>query len=146
MRYLPCALLLVAIGCDATIPQGKLVCTRDSDCPPDWHCVADQTAGHCFASNAPVPKNDAGSVRGADAGADSGTGGRMPGLTVPKEATGGSGAPLAGTLVEPSSATFSTLGGRRGDQMITVYDDGFEVGDRACTPDGHFCMTGGFQP
>ena len=48
--------------------------------------------------------------------------------------------------VPPSLAGAATFGGRRSDGTITVYDDGFEQGQRLCTADGKFCVTGGFSP
>lgn len=48
--------------------------------------------------------------------------------------------------VPPSLAGAATFGGRRTDGTITVYDDGFEQGQRICTADGKFCVTGGFSP
>ena len=41
---------------------------------------------------------------------------------------------------------FLTLGGRRSDGTITLYDDAFEIGERLCTADGKFCVTGGLTP
>jgi hypothetical protein len=48
--------------------------------------------------------------------------------------------------VPPSSHGFPSLGGRRGDGVMTVSGDGFERGERLCTSDGRYCVTGSFSP
>jgi len=53
---------VLLLGCTATIPEGRLGCTTDSDCPPDWSC----SAGRCYEGAGP-PDTDAGG--GVDAGA-----------------------------------------------------------------------------
>lgn len=58
----------------------------------------------------------------------------------------GSDGGIATAPVPPSLAGAATFGGRRTDGTITVYDDGFEQGQRICTADGQFCVTGGFSP
>jgi len=59
--------------------------------------------------------------------------------------TGDAGSTLAAP-VPPSSHGFATHGGRRTDGKVTVYGDGFEPGDRRCTLDGNYCISGGLQP
>jgi len=51
-----------------------------------------------------------------------------------------------GRGVAPVGATFGSLGGRRSDGALTVYDDGFEGVHRMCTRDGMFCAMGSFGP
>lgn len=48
--------------------------------------------------------------------------------------------------VAPSSHGFSSAGGRRGDGTMSVYGDGFEVGERRCTLDSNYCVTGSLVP
>ncbi len=48
--------------------------------------------------------------------------------------------------VPPSSHGFPSLGGRRGDGVMAVSSDGFERGERLCTSDGRYCITGSFLP
>jgi alpha-tubulin suppressor-like RCC1 family protein len=50
------ALALLA-GCSVSIPDGRLECTNDTECPPGWGCAA----GHCYA-----PGTDAGLDGGSD--------------------------------------------------------------------------------
>jgi len=83
---------------------------------------------------------------GADGGGAGGTGGSVDSGT-------DSGTPDAGvdagTVTKPVPSTntgFGTLGGHRTDGTITVYEDGFEIGERLCTGNGLFCVTGAFTP
>ncbi len=48
--------------------------------------------------------------------------------------------------VAPTTTGFATLGARRTDGALTVYDDGFEKAPRTCTGNGLYCVTGGFEP
>jgi len=87
---------LTLLGCTATIPEGRLACTSDSDCPPDWRC----SAGRCFESgrDAGAGTTDAG-PGGTDAGPgsdDAGPGGMDAG-------PGGSDAGPGGTDAGPGS-------------------------------------------
>jgi hypothetical protein len=82
---------------------------------------------------------------GADGGGDSGTGGVDGGTDSGTQDAGSDG----GTVAKPVPSTntgFGTLGGQRTDGTMTVSDDGFEVGERLCTGNGQFCVTGAFTP
>jgi hypothetical protein len=47
----------------------------------------------------------------------------------------------------PATVTgFSTLGEPRSGGGVTLSGDGFELGERRCTANGLFCVTGGFEP
>lgn len=62
---------------------------------------------------------------------------------------GGSGddGGIVGLERVPASVTaFSTLGETRTGDAITLSGDGFEYGERLCTANGLFCVTGGFGP
>jgi len=57
----------------------------------------------------------------------------------------------AGGIVDllrvPATVTaFSTLGEPRTGDDLTLSGDGFEYGERLCTANGLFCVTGGFGP
>lgn len=54
--------------------------------------------------------------------------------------------PTATDPAAPSLGAAATLGVRRTDGTLTVYDDGFELGARVCTVDRQFCVTGSFAP
>jgi hypothetical protein len=139
----------------------------ESDCAGNF-CGdrADQTcsaeAGGCVA----VGRGDAGQVVVVDDDAgpeDAGSDARpvvpnlpdaSPSEAGPNEAgpnEAGPSEPDAGPIittapVPPSTTGAATLGGRRTDGTITVYDDGFELGGRVCTDDRKYCVTGSFSP
>jgi hypothetical protein len=47
----------------------------------------------------------------------------------------------------PATVTaFSTIGEPRTGDDLTLSGDGFEYGERLCTANGLFCVTGGFGP
>lgn len=82
-----------------------------------------------------------------DAAADDGGG------TVGPAMDAGADSGVDGGPVEPptrpvptSSTGFGTLGGHRGGGTLTLYDDGFETGERLCTTNGLYCITGAFTP
>lgn len=82
---------------------------------------------------------------GGDGGGDSGTGGGDSGTDSGTPDAGSD----AGTVTKPVPSTntgFGTFGGHRTDGTITVYDDGFEIGERLCTGNGLYCVTGAFTP
>lgn len=53
--------------------------------------------------------------------------------------------PTGATDLRARSFGFVTLGKERSGGGATVYDDGFLLGERACTSDGKLCATGGFE-
>jgi hypothetical protein len=48
--------------------------------------------------------------------------------------------------VPPSSHGFGSMGGRRTDGTVSVYGDGFELGERRCTADRRYCATASLVP
>ena len=61
--------------------------------------------------------------------------------------TGGDGGGVVGLLPVAATVTaFSTLGEPRTGDGLTLSADGFELGERLCTANGLFCVTGGFGP
>lgn len=61
--------------------------------------------------------------------------------------TGGDGGGIVGLLPVPATVTaFSTLGEPRTGSGVTLSGDGFELGERLCTANGLFCVTGEFGP
>jgi hypothetical protein len=58
---------------------------------------------------------------------------------------GGAGRSDARLTIE---GTITTVGGSVGpsSSAVRVYDDGFEIADRACLPSGAVCVTGGITP
>jgi len=75
------ALLPLALSaCGVSIPEGKLKCAKDSDCPSDWMCAD----ARCY-SKAPSGRGDAGGQGGdgsvnANTGGQDGGGNNAPGL------------------------------------------------------------------
>lgn len=61
MRPVVFAPLAFILGCSVSIPDGRLTCAADEDCPPGYGCAA----GHCYA-----PGTDAGLDGGVDAPPD----------------------------------------------------------------------------
>ena len=61
---------------------------------------------------------------------------------------GGSGGDdVVGLIPVPATVTaFTTLGAPRSGDGVTLSGDGFEHGERRCTANGLFCVTGGFEP
>jgi hypothetical protein len=168
------ALVLVLVmvwGCKARIPVGVIACERDADCPAPLVCRHDgkDPSRYCFdtAKRDATKKPDVGATMPRDSGAglwsDGGADARSaersdaspqadydastpdamrPGLDSGQD----SGRPPVDPRVSPSSVGFLTLGVLRTGDGMRVYGDGFESGDRHCTADGQFCVTGGFQP
>ncbi len=61
------------------------------------------------------------------------------------------GADTAAPVVPPSGMVLraggiTSLGGIVTSGTLSLYDDGFEVADRACSADGVLCVTGGIVP
>jgi len=74
-----------------------------------------------------------------DAGGESGAGGQAGSMSD----DGG----VVDLLRVPATVTaFSTLGESRTGNGATLSGDGFEYGERLCTANGLFCVTGGFGP
>lgn len=78
---------------------------------------------------------------GVDAGGEGGSAGQG----------GAGGAGDDGGVVDllrvPATVTaFGTIGQPRSGDGATVSGDGFEYGERLCTANGLFCVTGGFGP
>jgi len=68
------------------------------------------------------------------------------GGTAGQGGAGGNGG-IVGLIRVPATVTaFSTLGAPRIGDEIALSDDGFEYGERLCTANGLFCVTGGFGP
>jgi hypothetical protein len=78
--------------------------------------------------NQPDPGGDDGGMAG-QGGSTSDAGGVVDLLRVPATVT-----------------AFSTLGEPRTGDDLTLSGDGFEYGERLCTANGLFCVTGGFGP
>lgn len=57
------ALLCLAAGCDADLPEGRFLCADSVDCPDRWFCRGD---ARCYST--PEPASDAGPDGGVDAG------------------------------------------------------------------------------
>lgn len=67
MRFVLLVLtLVVAIGCEFTIPVGRYPCNVTADCPPNQLC----SAGLCVAMQMDATVPDGGSADGGDAGVD----------------------------------------------------------------------------
>jgi hypothetical protein len=59
---------------------------------------------------------------------------------------GGEGGIVGLTRVPATVTAYSTLGEPRTGDAVALSDDGFEYGERLCTANGLFCVTGGFGP
>jgi hypothetical protein len=143
---------LIGSGCKAEIPVGIFACKTASDCPHGFvcrtdpasvelRCYATSTADGTTAGTGSPDDSDAGSAGTRAAGAGGDAGGKAAG----QNAAGGGagGAPSrAGPLQAPALVT---LGERRTGGGLTLYDDGFEIGERACSTD-RLCVTGGIRP
>lgn len=143
MHGMRAAVLVFGLGilaaCKADIPEGVFSCERDRDCPSGFFCRSegDDDARYCYAGAAgsAAPKAGTGGAAKPDAGA--GGAGRD---------AGADGGPPSGAGVPPTRGSFSSVGQRRSGDGLTIYDDGFESGERLCTSDARLCVTGGFQP
>lgn len=70
----------------------------------------------------------------------------VDGGTAGQSGAGGEGG-IVGLIRVPATVTaYSTLGDPRTGDAITLSGDGFEYGERLCTANGLFCVTGGFGP
>jgi hypothetical protein len=74
-----------------------------------------------------------------DAGGESGAGGQAG-------STSDAGGVVDLLRVPATVTAFSTLGEPRTGDDLTLSGDGFEYGERLCTANGLFCVTGGFGP
>lgn len=61
-------IVLLLSACQPSVPDGRLECMSDDDCPDDWHCWSDE---RCHRE--PETGSDAGADSGSDANVDSGT-------------------------------------------------------------------------
>lgn len=123
--------VVLSSACAGITCEGKLT----ESCYPD--------VGHCVPVSRVVPTQLLADGGTAPSSVDAGDlGGALT--------DGGSGPVDAGSSiaqpVPPSSHGFGSLGGRRGDGKVTVYDDGFEQAERRCTLDGRYCVAGALQP
>jgi len=137
-------------ACKADIPDAVFACNADSDCPSGFECRsedADGNARYCYASGA---EHDGGrSDAAGQAGRDGGGGAGKPAVDAGFDAgVDRDGGPDAGPAAPPALGPigFSTLRERRSGGGLTLYDDGFERGDRLCSSNGRLCVTGGFEP
>jgi hypothetical protein len=157
IRFTPTALLLASVigsSCKAEIPVGIFACKTANDCPhgfvcrtdpasDDLRCYATGTSDATTAGAGSPGDSDAGSAGARAAGAGGEAGGKAAGSGAGEKAGGAGGAPSpAGLLQAP---TLSTLGERRAGGGLTLYDDGFEIGERSCSADG-LCVTGEIRP
>jgi hypothetical protein len=63
--------LLLLCACSAEIPEGKLLCETDGDCPDGFACVDTERGGRCYS---PAAADDAGDGDGDGDGRDAGDG------------------------------------------------------------------------
>jgi hypothetical protein len=144
-------------GCSASIPEGIYACTRPSDCPSGFECREDDGGGFCYrpgGANAGSGGSGGQGGRGGRGGSGAGTGPDAGGVSGAGRggAGGDAGTPMAGAdagppaPVAPRSTGFTSLGGVRSGGGLRLYDERFERGDRRCTADERFCVTGGFEP
>jgi hypothetical protein len=80
---------------------------------------------------------------GATVASGSNTATEMPSHVVEATVTLTAGAVLPG-LVALRTSAISTVGPNPGTDMLKLYEDGFEFGERACA--GALCVTGGLSP
>lgn len=95
-----------------------------------------------------LESNDVGAI--GDASAEAGGPGDA---SVADDASGPEPVATDGGKLEPSPATvpptsgaFATLGARRGAGTLVLYDDGFELGERACAAAAALCLAGAITP
>jgi len=77
---------------------------------------------------------------------DAATSGQGSGLDTGVDAEVDAGSMRPEPLRAPTTAGLATVGARRSDGALTVYDDGLELGERRCTANGQHCVTGAIVP
>ncbi|MET0384458.1 MAG: Ig-like domain-containing protein [Polyangiales bacterium] len=79
---------LFCVACTVRPPDGRLVCTRDNECPTGWYCREDD---RCYRDPSPAPSDG-----GLDGNAADGGRGERDADTHPEDAGGGGTAGAAG--------------------------------------------------
>jgi hypothetical protein len=122
--------VVLSASCVGMLCEGKLAesCYGDvGRCVPVSRVVPEVQLGDAGTSELPTPVSDASTLTDQDAGpVDAGS--------------------VVAAAVAPSSHGFGSTGGRRGDGTVSVYADGFELGERRCTVDRQYCVTGSLVP
>jgi hypothetical protein len=135
---------LVSSGCSIRIPDGVIDCSKDADCPRDFHCRARGELRRCVRASTPAADGgkplDTGVAPAADSGEPLDTG------VAPAADSGGALPPADGgsPLGEVSVAAPPTFHGFTTSGATAL--DGFEKGGRVCTTNGRYCVTGAFEP
>jgi len=126
MRWCAVALVLALGGCEAKVPEGKLVCDTAGDCPSGWLCLAGDHGQRCYSSEGALN----GGALDRDAGVDGSAGGNLDGGSLAGSggssgsngglagSGGGSGAD-GGGLAGPDGGIGSDGGGMSSDPCDT---------------------------
>ncbi len=73
MRAVAVALLLLVLGCEPVVPEGRCACATDEDCPDEMVCRPER--GRCYATLADGGgERDAGPRDAGEAAVDAGDG------------------------------------------------------------------------
>lgn len=127
--------VVLSANCVGMLCEGKLTesCYGDvGRCVPVSRVVPEVQLSDAGTSELPTPVSDASTPTDQDAG--------------PVDAGPVDAGSVVAAPVPPSSHGFGSTGGRRGDGTVSVYADGFELGERRCTVDRQYCVTGSLVP
>lgn len=129
------AAVLLATGCSVRIPDGKLLCEQDTDCPRGFTCRKHAEDGRCHREGSAVLR-DGGDVAAEEAGA------RGPQDVRDGGAAQGDAGPPSPWRVRGG---LRPLGGARSGGPYRLRDEGFEH-HRACDEGGQLCISGRIGP